>query len=449
MQLFRQLTSYIEEYYATQKSALMLTGARQTGKTYAIRQYGKKFKSFIEINFIELPEATDLFKKVYSADEILMRLSALVETPLIKRETLIFFDEVQECEDIVTAIKFLVDEGSYRYALSGSLLGVELKNLRSVPVGYLGVKEVYPLDFEEFITNVGIGDRVIEHVKDCWKKIKPVDDLIHRRLMDLYRLYTIVGGMPEAVERYVSTNDLNIVSQTQRNIITQYKKDISKYAEKDKLKIMEIYDLIPSELDAKNKRFILKRLNEHAKYDRYENDFLWLKNAGVAIPIYNVEAPVMPLKLAETRNLFKLFSNDVGLLAAQYANGIQVKILSGEININFGAIYENVVAQELKCHEFDPYYYNSKKMGELDFVIADTDGVIPIEVKSGKDYDRHNALSNVMECKEFGIKKAYVLCMDNMRQKETIIYCPIYMTMCIKRRENNIGVYRVDLTGLR
>lgn len=449
MQLFRQLTSYIEEYYATQKSALMLTGARQTGKTYAIRQYGRKYKSFIEINFIEQPEATDLFKKVYSADEILMRLSALVETPLIKGETLIFFDEVQECEDIVTAIKFLVDEGSYRYALSGSLLGVELKNLRSVPVGYLGVKEVYPLDFEEFITNVGIGDRVIEHVKDCWEKIKPVDDLIHRRLMDLYRLYTIVGGMPEAVERYVSTNDLNIVSQTQRNIISQYKKDISKYAEKDKLKIMEIYDLIPSELDAKNKRFILKRLNEHAKYDRYENDFLWLKNAGVAIPIYNVEAPVMPLRLAETRNLFKLFSNDVGLLAAQYADGIQVRILSGEININFGAIYENVVAQELKCHEIDPYYYNSKKMGELDFVIAETDGVIPIQVKSGKDYDRHNALSNVMECKEFGIKKAYVLCMDNMRQKEAIIYCPIYMTMCIKRRENNIGVYRVDLTGLR
>ncbi len=449
MQLYRHLTSYIEEYYATQKSALMLTGARQTGKTYAIRQLGKKYKSFIEINFIEMPEAIDLFNATYSADEILMRITALVKTPLLKGETLIFFDEVQQCENIVTAIKFLVDEGSYRYALSGSLLGVELKNLRSVPVGYLGVKEVYPLDFEEFIINVGVADRVIDHVRECWEKLKPVDDLIHRRLIDLFRLYTIVGGMPEAVERYTSTNDINIVAQTQRNIINMYKKDISQYAEKDKPKILEIFDLIPSELDAKNKRFILKRLNEHAKYERYENDFLWLKNAGVAIPVYNIETPVIPLKLAETRNLFKLFSNDVGLLAAQYADGIQVKILSGELNINFGAIFENVVAQELKSHEIDPYYYNSKKMGELDFVIANAEGVIPIEVKSGKDYDRHNALSNVLECKEFGIKKAYVLCMDNLRLKGSLIYCPIYMTMFIKPLQSDIGVYRIDLTGLQ
>lgn len=449
MQLFRHLTSYIEEYYATQKSALMLTGARQTGKTYAIRQLGKKFRSFIEINFIEMPEAVDLFKDSYSADEILMRLSALVDTPLLKGETLIFFDEVQKCENIVTAIKFLVDEGSYRYALSGSLLGVELKNLRSVPVGYLGVKEVFPLDFEEFIINVGVAQRVIDHVKDCWDNLKPVDEIVHRRLLDLYRLYTIVGGMPAAIERYVSTNDLNVVSETQRNIISLYKKDISQYAEKDKLKIMEIYDLIPSELDAKNKRFILKRLNEHAKYERYENDFLWLKNAGVAIPVYNVDAPVMPLRLAETRNLFKLFSNDVGLLAAQYADGIQVKLLSGEFNINYGAIFENVVVQELKTHNIDPYYYNSKKMGELDFVIADSEGVIPIQVKSGKDYDRHNALSNVLECKDFGIRKAYVLCMDNLRAKGAIIYCPIYMTMMIKPRQSDIGVYRIDLTGLQ
>lgn len=273
MKLYRHLSSYIEEYYATQKSALMLTGARQTGKTYAIRQLGKKYKSFIEINFIEMPEAIDLFNATYSADEILMRLTALVKAPLLKGETLIFFDEVQQCENIVTAIKFLVDEGSYRYALSGSLLGVELKNLKSVPVGYLGVKEVYPLDFEEFIINVGVAGRVIDHVKECWENLKPVDDLIHRRLMDLYRLYTIVGGMPEAVERYKSTNDLNIVAQTQRNIINMYKKDISQYAETNKLKIMKIFNLIPSELDAKNKRFILKRLNEHAKYERYEKTF--------------------------------------------------------------------------------------------------------------------------------------------------------------------------------
>ena len=449
MLLTRKLTSFLTDFYKNNKTALMLTGARQTGKTFAIRQLGESFTSFIEINFIKTPEAVELFKNVYSADEILLRLSALTDKPLIKGETLIFFDEVQCCDDIVTSIKFLVDDGSYRYALSGSLLGVELRDLRSVPVGYMGIKEVFPLDFEEFLINVGVAPRIFEHLQKCWEETAPVDSLIHEKLLTLFRLYTIVGGMPAAVERYLSTNDLNIVSQTQKDIIALYKKDISQYATKDKLKIKEIFDLIPSELDAKNKRFILKRLNEHAKFERYQNDFLWLSNAGVAIPVYNVTEPRLPLKLAETRNLFKLFSNDVGLLAAQYADGIRVDILSGKIDINFGAIFENAVAQELLCHDIVPYYYNSKRMGELDFVIAGENSAIPIEVKSGKDYERHNALQNVMECKEYNIEKAFVLCMGNLKQQGSIIYAPIYMTMYIAPSRKNSDIFNVDISILR
>lgn len=448
MPLYRRLTSHLEEFYNTQKTALLLTGARQTGKTYAIRQFGKKFRSFIEINFIEHPEVVKLFTDVSSADEILLRISALSNKPMIKGETLIFFDEVQCCDNIITAIKFLVDEGSYRYAMSGSLLGVELKEIRSIPVGYMSIKEVYPLDFEEFIRNIGVSVQVIDSIRNCWEKCKPVDPIVHEKMLSLFRLYTIVGGMPAAVEKYVTTNNLNLVSEVQNDIVTLYRSDISQYASTDKLRIKEIFNLIPSELDAKNKRFILKRLNEHAKFDRYRNDFLWLKNAGVAIPVYNVDAPVMPLRLAETRNLFKLFSNDVGLLTVQYSDGIQVKILSGDIAINYGAVYENVVAQELLCHGYEPYYFNNKKMGELDFVIADYNGVIPIEVKSGKDYDRHNALSNVMECTAFGIKKAYVLCNGNVDKKGNIIYLPVYMTMFIKRTTESAGIYNIDLTGL-
>nr|WP_297066886.1 AAA family ATPase [uncultured Duncaniella sp.] len=449
MALFRHLNNYLKEFYATQKTALLLTGARQTGKTYAIRQLGKQFKSFVEINFIEQPEAIQLFKDVNSAEDILLRISALSKQPLHKDETLIFFDEVQCCENIVTAIKFLVDEGSYRYALSGSLLGVELTEIRSIPVGYLSIKETYPLDFEEFILNLGVAQRIIDTVKECWNDCKPVDVVIHEKLLELYRLYTIIGGMPAAVERYITTNNLNIVSRTQSDIINLYRKDIAQYAEKDnKLKIKEIFDLIPSELDAKNKRFILKRLNEHAKFDRLQNDFLWLKNAGVAIPVYNVDEPRMPMKLSVTRNLFKLFSNDVGLLTAQYADGVQLKILSGDISVNFGAIYENVVAQELLCHGYQPYYYNNKRMGELDFVISDFNGVVPIEVKSGKDYERHNALSNVMACKEYDIEKAYVMCNGNVERRGRIIYAPIYMTMFIRRQTDCGGVYRLDLSGL-
>ncbi len=449
MKLFRYLTAYLANFFKTQKTAILLTGARQTGKTYSIRELGKTFKSFIEINFIENPEAVTLFKDATSADEILLRISAFTTTPLIKGETLIFFDEVQKCENIVTAIKFLVDEGSYRYALSGSLLGVELNDLRSVPVGYLSIKDVYPLDFEEFIMNIGVSDRIIKHIRECWDLVKPIDNIIHEKMLSLYRLYTIIGGMPAAVERYVATNDLNVVIQTQHDIITLYRKDISQYATKDKLKIKEIFDLIPSELDAKNKRFILKRLNEHAKFDRFRNEFLWLKNAGVAIPVYNLEEPKMPLKLAETRNLFKLFSNDVGLLTAQYANGIQTKILSGDIAVNYGAIYENVVAQELLNHGYEPYYYNSKRMGELDFVISDSSKVLPIEVKSGKDYERHNALSNVLECKDFDISKALVLCNANIERKGKITYAPVYLTMCLHPPKAENGIFKIDLTGMQ
>lgn len=449
MSLFRFLTEYIEDFYRNQKGALMLTGARQTGKTFSIRQFGKRFSCFVEINFIEHPEAIALFEGANSADEILLRLSAFTDKRLVKGDTLIFFDEVQKCENIVTAIKFLVDEGSFRYALSGSLLGVELKDLRSVPVGYMDIKEVFPLDFQEFAINAGVAQRVFDHLRQSWETLTPVDEIVHNRLLELYRLYTIVGGMPAAVMRYIDTHDLRIVEQTQTGILNLYRADISQYAKDDKLKIKEIFDLIPSELDAKNKRFILKRLNEHAKFDRYENDFLWLKNAGVAIPVYNVEEPVEPLKLAETRNLFKLFSNDVGLLACQFGNGIQVKILSGDLAVNYGSIYENVVAQEFVCHGIAPYYFNSKKQGEIDFVISDSDGVLPIEVKSGKDYERHNALQNVMRTEAYGIKKAFVLCNGNVQVDGKIVYLPIYMTMFIKRRESDIGHYEVDLSALR
>lgn len=448
MPLFRYLSGYLSDFYKTQRSALLLTGARQTGKTYAIRQFGKTFKSFIEINFIEHPEAISLFNGVTSANEILLRLSAFTSTPLIKGDTLIFFDEVQCCENIITAIKFLVDEGSYRYALSGSLLGVELKDIKSVPVGYMGVKEVYPLDFEEFIINAGVADRILSHLEECWKHGQPVDDIINTRLLELFRLYTIIGGMPAAVERYLATHDLRIVERTQLDIIDLYRQDIARYSADNKLQIKEIFDLIPSELNSKNKRFILKKLNEHAKFDRYSNDFLWLKNAGVAIPVYNVEEPRQPLKLAAQRNLFKLFANDTGLLTAQYADSIQARILSNEVAINYGATYENAVAQELLCHGFTPFYFNSKRQGEVDFIIADSNGVIPIEVKSGKDYKRHNALSNVISCDDYDIHNAYVLCSSNIQTVGPVTYLPIYMTMFIRRASIDTAIYKPDLSGL-
>lgn len=447
--LKRKIDRYIRQYYDTNRNALLITGARQIGKTYSIREFGKTFKHFVEINFIESPEAVDLFKGAKNSDDLLLRISAMVTTPLIKGETLIFFDEVQQCPDIVTAIKFLVDEGSYRYILSGSLLGVELKDLRSEPVGYMGVKNMYPLDFEEFITCIGISDKVIDSLRKAWHERAAIDSFVHEKMMELFRLYLVVGGMPAAVSKYLESNNLQEVMTVQQDIISLYKRDIAKYDPENKLYIEEIFNLIPPELNAKNKRFVLKRLNEHAKFDRLENSFLRLTNAGVAIPVYNVEEPKMPLLLARTRNLFKLFQNDIGLLACQYADGIQLRIIKGDKDINFGAVYENAVAQELEAHGLTPYYYNNKKRGEIDFVVEFDGNVLPIEVKSGKDYDVHRALSNIMDCREYDLPEAIVFNNANLRVDGKVIYAPVYMVMFLEKNNSAPTFYKVDLSGLK
>ena len=395
-----------------------------------------------------MPEAVSVFAEAKSSSDILLHLSAITRVPLIKGDTLVFFDEVQKCPDIVTKIKFLVDEGSYRYIMSGSLLGVELKDLRSEPVGYIGVKEMFPLDFEEFISNLGINENIINSLRDSWKSRNAVDSFLHTKLMELFRLYLVIGGMPAAVNKYMESNNLQEVMAVQQDIICLYKRDIAQYDPKNKLYIENIFDLIPPELNAKNKRFIMKSLNESARFERYRNSFLWLKDAGVAIPVYNVEEPKVPLLLSKSRSLFKLFQNDIGLLAAQYAEGIQLRIITGDKNINFGAIYENAVAQELTAHGLLPYYYNNKKRGEIDFIIETGGDVLPIEVKSGKDYETHRALSNIMECGEYSIPQAVVFNNDNLKVNGKIVYAPIYMMMFLQPNNDAPKYYKVDLSML-
>lgn len=446
--LKRKIDSFIRQFFRRSKNALLITGARQIGKTFSVREFGKNFKSFVEINFVENQDAVEIFRTAKSSSDILLRLSAMTDTPLIKGETLIFFDEVQKCPEIVTAIKFLVEEGSYRYVLSGSLLGVELRDLRSVPVGYLEVKDMYPLDFEEFLICNNVSESIISHLKEAFYKKISVDDVIHAKLLELFRLYLVVGGMPAAVSKYLETNNLQEVVAVQREIIRLYKWDISQYDYKNKLKIEEIFDLIPSELNAKNKRFILKSLNRNAKFAYYEDSFLWLKNAGVALPVYNVEEPKVPLLLAKSRNLFKLFQSDVGLLAAQYSDCIQLKIIMGQSDINFGAIYENAVAQELAAHDFNLYYFNSKKQGELDFVVEKDGMILPIEVKSGKDYAVHRALTNILENSEYNIKEALVLSNANIKQVGKILYVPIYMVMLLEKKKEKPLIYKIDLSAI-
>ena len=448
----RSIKTKISQFFKNElnKKALLVTGARQIGKTYIIREcLGEQFSSVVEINFIENEDAKKLFAPFKDSKDILLRLSALTEEPLVKGETVVFLDEVQECKEIVTAIKFLVEEGSFRYVMSGSLLGVELKDIRSVPVGYMETMEMFPMDFEEFCIANHVGTHIFGHLQECYELCEPVEPLIHEKMMELFRLYLIVGGMPAVVQKYIDTNNLKSVMELQRSIIVQYKKDIAKYDPDNKLYLEDIFNLIPSELNNKNKRFIMKNLNENFKFSRYENSFIWLKDAGVALPVHCATEPIVPLLLSKATNLFKLFLSDVGLLAAMYADGIQMKILMNELNMNYGAIYENVVAQELKCHGFDLYYYNNNRLGELDFLIEYEGKIVPLEIKSGKDYERHAALNNCMNNPRYGIHEAYVFCNENVKVKEKVRYYPIYMISLLRRKEMTEDfIYKPDLSVL-
>ena len=435
--LYRKIYRQIEEFYRGRPGkALMLVGARQVGKSYIAREFCEAhYESFIRMDFIENPDYIRALSGAAGAEEILLRLSALFGDRMIPGKTIIFFDEVQECRELITQIKYLVQDGTYDYILSGSLLGTVFRDIISAPVGYMDILRMYPMDFEEFALANGVGRNVIDALRGSFEARTPADPYIHERMMQLFELYLIVGGMPAAVSVYLATKNLRRVSDEQNAILRLYRHDISRYDAQDRLYLNEIFDLIPSELNEKNKRFIFKNLHEKARFDKYYDSFLWLKNAGVALPAYVVDEPKIPLLLSKSQNLFKLFSNDVGLLAAQYGSEIQLRILRHETAINFGSVYENAAAQELAAHGYQLYYYNSKKLGELDFLIEEEEKVYPIEIKSGKDYYRHNAMDNVLGHPDFGIEEGYVFCGGNVEARGRITYFPIYMLMFLKKKE--------------
>ena len=413
----------------TGRRGLLVTGARQVGKTFLIREFAKaNYKNYAEINLLEKKKAAEIIDAAENSEDFFSRLSVLANNKLIPGETLIFIDEVQESKEIVTAIKFLIERYDFDFILSGSLLGVELRDVRSVPVGYLDIVEMNPMSFCEYVMARGIDEESIETAKMSMRMRKPVPDYIHNTFMRLFHEYLIVGGMPAAVAEFVSSNDLKSVRRIQKNILSLNKWDISKYRNDSALLIKDMYEMIPAELNQQNKRFILKSMDERARFSRYVDSLVWLADAGVAIPVFCVDEPVYPLKLSSATNLFKLFLADVGLLTSAFLKETTLEILARNPNVNYGAIYENVVAQELQTAGFEVYYYRNKKRGELDFVVENAQGkIFPIEVKSGKDYKRHNALSNLLNIEEYHLEEGFVLCGKNLSRDGRITYLPVYM----------------------
>ena len=448
--MYRKDSIIIEEWLKRSDKALLVTGARQIGKTWLIREEIAKsgYRKF-EVNFIDQPDLVDYLNVKMSANEFLVKLKMIMPEDCKPQETVVFFDEIQKCPEIVTKIKFLVEEGSFKYVMSGSLLGVELKGITSVPVGYLTVLTMYPMDFEEFMIANNVSKTTLEMLKAKFETCQPVDEFIHQKLLSLFFIYLIVGGMPDAVKIYIATKDIREVDKVQRDIVALYKEDFSQYESEDKkLKLISIYDIIPAELNKQNKKFVFTMLNKELKFDRYENSFLWLKDAGVALPVYNVEAPVIPLKASKSSNVFRLFSNDTGLLTSAYPAETKLELINKNSEVNNGAHFENAVAQQLTANGLEPYFCKKKHIGELD-VLVEMDGkVVPIEVKSGKAYKAHKSLDNFMKISDYHIEKAYVLSVANMEQEGSVVYLPIYMCYLLKERKIGKLIVDLDMEGL-
>ena len=448
--MYRKDSIIIEEWLKRSDKALLVTGARQIGKTWLIREeIAKSGYCKFEVNFIDQPDLVDYLNVKMSANEFLVKLKMIMPEDCKPQETVVFFDEIQKCPEIVTKIKFLVEEGSFKYVMSGSLLGVELKGITSVPVGYLTVLRMYPMDFEEFMIANNVSKTTLEMLKAKFETCQPVDEFIHQKLLSLFFIYLIVGGMPDAVKIYIATKDIREVDKVQRDIVALYKEDFSQHESEDKkLKLISIYDIIPAELNKQNKKFVFTMLNKELKFDRYENSFLWLKDAGVALPVYNVEAPVIPLKASKSSNVFRLFSNDTGLLTSAYPAETKLELINKNSEVNNGAHFENAVAQQLTANGLEPYFCKKKNIGERD-VLVEMDGkVVPIEVKSGKAYKAHKSLDNFMKISDYHIEKAYVLSVANMEQEGSVVYLPIYMCYLLKERKIGKLIVDLDMEGL-
>lgn len=451
--LEREIKSQFKNWLeSSEKTALLVEGARQTGKTTLIREFAKEnFQIFVEINFVTQEEAKEIFSDTFNPDTLISRITAFTHTELVPGKTLVFLDEIQECPRAHAAIKFLVDDGRFRYVMSGSLLGIKLKKIPSVPVGYVTELRMFPMNIREYFKANGVTDKIISSLESSYKNQTSVDPVIHDTLNKLFWTYLVVGGMPAVVQNYVSNHDIAAVIRMQNDIIRQYRQDISQYAEeKDRESIMKIFDLIPSELSSKNRRFVIADLKKEARYREYKDNFNWLTDAGVALPCFNVSEPAAPLKLNEQASLLKLYMNDTGLLCAAGMEDVQFQILKGDLSANIGSVLENLFAQEFASHLFSLRFFNRRSMGELDFLLQNEKGIIPVEIKSGNDYKKHTALDNVMNSAKWPLQDALIFCKGNVEKNGRNLYLPLYMAMFLERKTVSAQnmIYQVDLSGL-
>ncbi len=437
--LYRKITSYIEDYLKSDTDKiLILEGARQIGKSFSIREAGTRlYPNYVEINFVEDDEGDQLFKNIHKKEDFYLTLSMVAGDRLSGRDgTLVFLDEIQHYPQYLTMLKFLREDGRYRYIASGSLLGITLQDTTSIPVGSIIRKEMFQLDFEEFLIANGFGTEAIAMLRHSYENRQSLTEEHHNRVLDLFRRYLLVGGMPDAVNAYLDTHNIVRVRDVQDNIRSMYADDASKYEKEHskKLLIRRIYEMVPSQMENKKKRIVAQdiRGKEGDRFAQYQEEFEYLVSSGISLAVHAISNPHFPLSESLQKNLLKLYLNDVGMLSGMlYHNNIR-PILDDVRSINLGSVYESVVAQELRAHGHKLFYYDNRKQGEVDYLVDDYTAMSahPIEVKSGKDYTVHSALNNLLKNPDYNIQAATVISNEReIRQDGKITYMPVYLVM--------------------
>ena len=436
--LKRKIEPFLENFLLGEpRKILLINGARQIGKSYIIRYVGRKlFKHFVEINLKADQEGDGIFAMVKSKEDFYLQLGAIAGNNLgNKEDTLVFLDEIQSYPHLMTMLKFLNEDGRYRYVASGSQLGVALSQTPSVPIGSIAVQQMYPLDFEEFLWAMGCGEEAIAAMKQKFMVREGLNDSMHNYLLQQFKIYLLVGGMPDAINKFIESRNMVQVRSIQRDIHMLYKIDASQYDDSRKLVIRKIYDMIPSNMENKKKRIVVKNIessSSHKQFSDYAEEFEYLTHSGVALAVQAISNPTFPLIESESKNLLKLYMNDVGLLTGiLYGTNINA-VLKDVRSVNLGAVYESVIAQEFHAHGYSLHYYDNKQKGEVDYLIDDYRNlsVLPVEIKSGKDYTVHSALDKFLANPEYHIKEAVVLSNEQrVYRKDGILYMPIYYCM--------------------
>ncbi len=446
--LYRKIAATIEDHLTSNSNKILLIdGARQVGKTYIIRHVGKQcFENFIEVNMVEDSLGERLFANTKTVDDFYLQVSMLAGQKMKEREnTLIFIDEIQAYPHLLTLLKFLRDDNRFTYIASGSLLGVTLSETTSIPMGSIRKIRMFPLDFEEFLYANGMNELAITALRKKFDAQESLDEGMHNKMMDLFRKYLLVGGLPDAVNSFIADRNIQLVREIQSEIHDYYAADASKYDEERKLKIRRVYDMIPSNLENKKKRVVAQKIEDKKgkTFADYQDEFEYLISAGIALNVQAISTPVFPLIESSGKNLLKLYLNDVGILSGiLYGTNIRA-ILDDEKSVNLGSVYESVVASELIAHGYKLFYYDNRNKGEVDYLIDDYDSLsaVPIEVKSGKDYTVHSALNTFVKNEDYHIKKAFVL--SNSREITTngkITYLPIYFIMFFHNAGNTTAL---------